>query len=269
MNIDILSEEIKIIAEYAGEYIARVDKLEMWEKINISGGREIVTNIDTNVEKIIISRIRKLCPNALVISEETTLNTAIDISKELCFVVDPIDGTNELIKGSQNFSISIAVLKYGKVICGAMKFPARKRYFQAIYNRGAFLNGNPLRVSTTEDIHRARLAISPSQSKDLSFETVRAKLKGAKLIPIGALTPKIAAVASGEVDAAFYLGSKDAMAAIWDFAAAGIILKEAGGRLTDFNERDLLVELPIIHNSGWIATNGKFHKDLLTLLREK
>ncbi|MEZ5393101.1 MAG: inositol monophosphatase family protein [Bryobacterales bacterium] len=108
--------------------------------------------------------------------------------------------------------------------------------------------------------------MSPRQWREPRFEQVRGDFADAELIPSGALASKLACVATGVFDGAFFLGGDGGRAPVWDFAAAGLILQEAGGRFSALDGSPLLESVTDIHNGGWIACRPDDHAALVKRL---
>lgn len=235
----------------------------------LPGGRaEAVTGLDFAVESLLIDAIRQDFPAASIVAEETRLDLK-RLDDSLCFVIDPIDGTRELIEGRDGYSISIAILERRRPVVAVLDFPARAQRFWARKDEGSFLNGRRISVTNVEKIHDLRLAISPNQARDPEFEAVLPRLEGITVIPTGSLASKLAGVACGLFDAACFFSWPGNRAPIWDFAAAALILHEAGGRFTDLEGSDLLQTMPDIQLGGWLASNGHCHHAVLPLIQNQ
>lgn len=242
--------------------IIKDSQFNAWYKITKEERKEIVTSLDIQIEDFLIKGIKDKYPSANFISEEINSDNE-DIDNSLLFIIDPIDGTKELVKGSKNFSISVAVLEKKQAILGILDFPAKDQRFHALNGKGAFINNLPITVSTNRDIISFRMLVSPNQIMSQDFEDVRQILGINKFFPVGAFSPKISLVSMGEYDGAFYLGGINNNLMIWDYAASIIILKEAGGKINTLDGNDLLNSLPYITKEGWLATNGLIQESLL------
>jgi fructose-1,6-bisphosphatase/inositol monophosphatase family enzyme len=166
-------------------------------KTTSAGGRETVTDLDLQVEKQLMARIRELQPEAGIFSEETAQDRSA-LDQEVCFVLDPIDGTDLFLAGDTGFAISIAILARRHAVAGLLDFPARDQRFTCTLGGGTRLNGR--RVA-------ALRSIQPRST------------------------------------------------AIWDYAAAALLLSEAGGTLSTWDGTSLLEALPTTYTGGWIAGN--------------
>lgn len=237
-----------------------------WKKQNSSGGWEWVTELDHAIEKRIAAALRAEDPACGIVGEEC--HPCMDeIDGERCFVIDPIDGTKEFLAGRDGFSISVALLERRRPVLGVLDFPRRHQRFWSERGRGTRLNGRLVRVSSAKGAVPLRVAVSPGQAASARWPDLERAMEGVELIPTGALGSKLAGVASGLYDAAFFLDWEGSRTPVWDFAAAGLILQEAGGTFTSLDGTRLLDVLPSLHTAGWLASNGVFHEKLLESLR--
>lgn len=236
------------------------------QKSSVRGGVESVTNVDIEIEAAILGRLRCCWPSASILSEESSPSPEA-LSADLCFVVDPLDGTAELISGSSSYAISVAMVCHREVVAAVVAYPGCSRSLSAYSGGGAALDGLHISVSTRARLAEARIAVSPRQVADPRMKMLRDRLgKEVSLCPLGALTPKVGGVCVGVFDAAVYLPLGGA-AAVWDYAGAGFVLREAGGTLTAIDGADLLTSLEFVHHGGWVASNGLLHRDLLEAIR--
>jgi myo-inositol-1(or 4)-monophosphatase len=237
------------------------------QKTRADGGSELVSDLDRTVERILVEAIEAAFPGIPVLAEETE-NDMARLAHEWCFVIDPIDGTKELVEGRDGFSISVALVRDRRPVLGLLDFPARRQRFIAIRGQGAQLNGRPLELPLTKQRScPLRLAVSPRQALEPRFQGVLSLMRGAEVIPSGALASKVASVATGLFDGAFFLGGEGSRAPVWDFASAGLILEEAGGRFTALDGSDLLKSVADVHRGGWIASSRDCHAGLVAQLQ--
>lgn len=219
-----------------------------------TGIADQVTDIDLAVESLLIDACLSRYPHASILSEETNTDPTA-LSSDICFVIDPIDGTKEMIAGSNDFAISVGMLIEGNLTAGVLDFPRLDQRFSTIGPGAAHLNGRPLQLPPAPALSKARVAVSPSQLREpslaISWERLGQKTK--ELCPVGALTPKVASILRGQCHAALYLPLPNKIAFIWDYAVAALLLSRVGGVFISFMADDLLEGLPIRHDAGWIA----------------
>ena len=237
-----------------------------WTKTSGDGDGELVTEIDLAVDALLTEAIHAHAPGAAIFSEESNPDPA-DLAREVCFVLDPIDGTVELAAGRSGFAISIAVFQDGRPTAALLDFPAYERRFQCAAGRGTYLNGRPITLSTVTTLGQARLAVSATQYRMGELHEFWAAAGAAELTPTPAFAAKFGAVLAGDSDAALYLPVKPHRTAIWDYAAAASLLAEAGGRFGSPDGEDLLERLPITYHGGWVAAPQALHEQLRALAR--
>lgn len=250
------------------ELIARRASPERWSKQSEDGRTELVTEIDLAVERLLVDAIRKHQPRAAVLSEESSPDPAL-LDEPSCFVIDPIDGTEELAAGRQGFAVSIALYEHGRPVAAMLDLPAHDRRFASDADGGVRLNGAETRLPSGRRLAEARLAVSATQYRMDSLRPFWGSLGAASLIPTPAFTPKFAAVLAGDCDAALYLPVRPHRTAIWDYAAAAHLLVRAGGWFGTTGGADLLEARPFAYSDGWLAAPPDLRDELLTRLEQR
>ena len=237
-----------------------VENLQVTRK----GAADFVTRADINAEQIIQEELSKARPDwGFIMEEGGTIQGADDAPK---WIIDPIDGTTNFTHGIPHFAISIAVMADGKITAGLIFDPARNECFFAESGKGAFLNERRIRVSGRRQFSDAVFATGipflgrGTQASDDLFlaelETVMKKSAGVRRF--GAASLDLAWVAAGRYDGFWERGLS-----LWDIAAGYIIVKEAGGFVSDFQSRDRALIAGDI-----VAANSALHTSLLKALRE-
>lgn len=216
-----------------------------WEK---SPGNP-VTDADIAIDRLLAARLRAARPDYGWVSEESDDGLA---PRRRSFLVDPIDGTRDFVRGRDGYAISIAIVERGELVAGVLCAPARRQLFLARRGGGATLNDRPIRVTGTTSLTGARLPVDPSA---FSARIWAEPWAGVAVEKPNAIALRIAKVANGEADALF--DGRPARAL--DIAAAVLILTEAGGVVSDhegalpsFDRRDaglksLVAATPAIH----------------------
>ena len=243
--------------------IADHESPRRWTKSE-HGRDELVTEIDVAVERLLIDAIRQRVPDAAILSEESNPDPSA-LEQDTCFVIDPIDGTEEFAAGRRGFGISIALFERGRPTAAVLDMPAHDWRFESAPGAGASLNGNAIRLSELGALAEARLAVSATQYEMDSLRPFWDGVGAAGLIPTPAFTPKFAAVLAGECDAALYLPIRPHRTAIWDYAGAAQLLSEAGGWFGAADGTDLLEALPFEYSGGWVATPPNLRDQVLAL----
>lgn len=219
-------------ARKAGNHIAKslenVEKIESTQK----GTNDFVTNVDKEAEALIIDTIKASYPDHCIIAEENGVIEGKD--KEVQWIIDPLDGTSNFIKGLPHFSVSIAVRFRGKTEVACVYDPMQNELFTAQRGGGAQLNNARIRVKQLKDMQGTILATGfPYKQKQHSesyFKILSALFVDcADFRRTGSAALDLCYVAAGRVDGFFELGLKP-----WDIAAGELIAREAGAIVTDF-----------------------------------
>lgn len=248
------------------EHILTASAPRSWRKSSTRGVADIVTDLDVWVEDRIIAGVSKAYPECTTLSEEAQGDPR-DIYGSLCFVVDPIDGTSELLAGESSFSVSVALVHEGRVEVGVVDFPKRYIRYEARRGEGAWAQGRRLVVPEHQTLAGARVAVTTRQRTHPDLQTVFARLRACELVDIRPITAKLAAVSSGVVQAGMYVRHPESEVSIWDYAAAGLLLEEAGGVFVTLSDRQPILDLlPIRHRGGWVASSRSFQSSLLAAI---
>ncbi len=219
-------------ARKAGNHIAK--SLENAEKIQTTqkGSNDFVTNVDKEAEAIIVSTIKSSYPEHCIIAEEGGLIEGKD--KEVQWIIDPLDGTTNFVKGFPHFAVSIAVRFRGKTEVACVYDPMTNELFTAQRGAGAQLNNARIRVQPIKDLQGAVLATAfPFKQKQHSESFM--KILSAMFVECadfrrtGSVALDLCYLAANRVDGYFELGLKP-----WDMAAGELIAREAGAIVTDF-----------------------------------
>jgi len=237
----------------------KVLKEMFWEDytVRFKDSKNIVTPADKESERVIIEVLQKNFPEFNILSEERNY---INRNSEYTWVIDPLDGTTNFIIKNPFFCSSIALVKKNKVLMSAVNSPFMKEIYFAERGRGAFLNEKEISVSKRRMKKSIVTYCSPPEE-----ETVRAsahalialRKKAVDVRRIGAGELELCYVAAGRVDGFFVLNFNSP----WDVAAGSLIVKEAGGRVTNLAGRDWN-----INDRNIIASNGIIHRELLRIL---
>lgn len=218
--------------------------------------KEIVTNCDIASENVIMGILKQKYPQAKFFSEEVGEILGGD---ELVFIIDPIDGTHNLIHNLPFYAISIGVYSKGKPFAGIIFLPEFKEYFYAVKGEGAFLNEKKINCAETSMLKEAIV------SYDNQFHNHKSMLKNLPVLTEKCFTVRIFGsacvdlcnIARGHIDARIFHKTKAV-----DFAAGAIIIEEAGGKVSDFKTNPVTLKTHDV-----IASNGKIHQELIELLK--
>jgi myo-inositol-1(or 4)-monophosphatase len=211
-------------------YINRVEGLAVEEKSR----HDYVSEVDKLAEAEIVKELRRAYPDHAILGEETG---RIGKSDKV-WVVDPLDGTHNYLRGFPHYSVSIGFMDHGDLVHGVIYDPLRDELFTASKGDGAFVNDRRMRVSKRESLAGALLCTGfpPRQHQhlDAEFAIARALLREADdLRRTGSAALDLAYVAAGRLDGYFEPGLPP-----WDMAAGCLLVREAGGKFCDFAGRD-------------------------------
>lgn len=245
------------------DLIAQRTQVRRWTKPSTpSGSSELVTEVDLEVEALVVEAVHQRLPHAAILSEESSPYPSA-LAAEICVVIDPIDGTDEMIAGRPGFAICIALLERGQPVAALLDMPVQNRRFHGVAGGGTTLNGEHVALSRVEDLNRARLAVSATQRRNESLQGFWDTVGAVALVPTPAFAAKLAAVLAGDCDAALYLPVNPHPTAIWDYAGPAFLLAEAGGWFGSADGVDLLHRRPFTYTGGWIATPPALRDQLL------
>jgi myo-inositol-1(or 4)-monophosphatase len=263
-------EVVKILQRVARELRSRT-ALDFSAQLDLRTKRfphDLVTSFDTSVEARLRADLGALIPTAGFFAEESQ----DDVTESLVWVVDPIDGTTNFVHGLEYASISVALVTGGTPVIGVVHHLYRTEIYCGLRGGGAFLLTDPLvgwsRISASSVADTSRALAS------FGFPHDRANLKSFFQIldPVlnqiqdlrrqGSAALDICSVARGRMEAHF-----EPELMVWDIAAASLILQEAGGIVTDWYGRDLVMS----HRKSisFLGTNHYLHSNFLALVRPK
>ena len=256
MAIDL---EKLLLAAQTSAYMAGDNILDLKESFDIDfkgKEKEIVTTADIAANEIIQIRLIEALPEAGWLSEETKDNPS-RLSKELVWLVDPLDGTKYFASGSDQYTVSIALVQNGSPIIGVIYQPAKRLMFYAMQGKGAYVNNDPIHVSTTDDLEKSVLITSDRvKSKEGYIETFGA-IPHRREVIVGGTALRLARMAKGDADMYLSMGNSE-----WGIAAGDILVKEAGGKATDKEGNPLKYNKPDAYIVPLVISNGILHRDL-------
>ena len=238
-------------AEVIREAAARLGEVE-WE---VKGPADFVSEVDRNAERVLAEIIAERHPTAVLIAEEGSPKA---LAGALTFVADPLDGTTNFLHGFPWYAVSIAAVVEGRPVAGAVLNVATGELFTAAEGGGARRNGQPIRVSAIADPGRALLGTGFPFKHREGIEPYmgvlpRVMQAAAGLRRAGSAALDLCDVACGRFDAFW-----EYRLAPWDVAAGILMIREAGGLVTDLEGR----EAPVSHGPI-VAGNPAMHAWLM------
>ena len=229
-----MNSELKLAQEAAieaGDIILKYYKADY--EIKDKGYHNPVTTADFEADTCIREFLTGARPDYGWLSEET-VDSPDRLDKDRVWVVDPLDGTKEFVEGVPHFVVSVALVENGEPVVGVLFNPVTKETFTAAKGEGAFLNDEPIRCATKDDVSDMVILNSRSETRrglwspyDGTFGELRA---------IGSVAYKLGLTAAGKADIFASLRPKNE----WDICAGNCIINEAGGKLIDLNNEQRL-----------------------------
>ncbi len=231
------------------------------QEIESKGLRDIVTAADLEAERVILSLIRKGCPDARFVSEES-YSTIRDYGDFPTWYIDPLDGTTNFARAIPGFSVSVAMAQRGVILCGAVYDPLMDQLFYAERGQGAYLNGERLRVSARDTLASSLVMLDWPRAQTPRDELARFLAWLAMRVDAvrsrGSAALGFCAVAAGWAEAYYQLTLGP-----WDVAAGTLLVEEAGGRVTDVHGKPHALNKP-----DWLASNDRIHALMLDARQE-
>lgn len=230
--------------------------------IHKKGPIDLVTEADLAAERDFRERIARRFPDHAVLGEEGTGPTP-DGSARCRWIVDPLDGTTNFAHGLALFCVSIALEIDGQLAVAVVYDPIGEELFTAERGGGARLNGQPINVSTRRELIDGLLCTgfpySIRENRQRQVEVFAAFLGRARAVRrLGSAALDLCSVAAGRFD-----GFWEEQLHAWDMAAGALIVQEAGGRVTDYDDGPL----DLFGGGQIVASNGPLHAPMLEVIR--
>ncbi len=254
-----ICRQVSDLARRTGQHIWGLRQREGL-KIEIKGRHDYVTQMDKLSERLLVSELTEIVPQAGFIAEEGTRK---DRGAQFTWIVDPIDGTTNFIHAQPPFAISIALLEEGRgIVVGVVYEMSHDELFSATLGGGAFLNGEPIHVSNAS-LDTALVATgfpySNFSRKDGYMESLGIIMeRSAGVRRLGSAATDMAYVAAGRYDAFYEYDLKP-----FDVAAGCLLVTEAGGVLSDFSGSD-----NYIFGGEMVATNQASRDEFFSIINK-
>ena len=249
-------EVVKIAASYIRE--RHENRAEL--NIEAKGRQNFVTEVDKQAEQILVNGLAEIIPEAGFIAEEGTSSKNGDTYN---WVIDPVDGTTNFIHGVFPFAISVGLIEDKEVVTGIVYEFGLDEYFYAWKGGGAWLNDKPIHVSDVKTVGQSLLATGfpYTNFRYLSefFESIHYFMQNSHgLRRLGSAATDMAYVACGRYDGFYEYGLSP-----WDIAAGILLIREAGGEVSDFtgNSNPLFQE-------AIVCSNGRIHNEFQETTRK-
>lgn len=219
--------------------------------------RSPVTETDLAINALVLRELKVRYPDHGILAEE---ESAHEESHEYVWVCDPVDGTHNFSHGLPTATFALALVHEGTPVLGVVVDPFEERTYYAEKGRGAFLNGVPIRVSSSPTVKKTLIGLGKTRDLKNLFPVMDALYqKGVSMITGLSIHYLSSLVAAGEFSASIFGGSMP-----HDMTPAKIIIEEAGGRVTDmYGEVPKRYDRPM---AGQLCSNGLVHEEILAVL---
>jgi myo-inositol-1(or 4)-monophosphatase len=260
-NYSEILERVKDLAEKAANFILKEADRFSIDDIASKGLNDFVSYVDLGSEKILVSGLNNILPEAGFIAEEGTVENT---NKEYSWIVDPLDGTTNFMHGLPAYSISIALAKGDEILLGVVYSITNNEMFYAARNMGAWLNGKQIYVSKTS---RVKDMLVGTGFPFTSYKLLNPYLNTLKYFienthgvrRIGSAAIDLAYVACGRFDS-FYEYNLNP----WDVSAGILLIREAGGIVSDFSgKQEKLTGKEIV------ASNNAVYNEFFELVQSR
>jgi len=253
--INIAIEAAREAGAFLFENVGKIKNIER----KIGQATNLVTEIDKQSEKLIIKKIQQHFPDHAILGEE---GGAQEQKSEYRWIIDPLDGTTNYTHGLPIFCVTIGIEHHNEIVAGAIYDPNRDELFSAEKGKGAFLNGKRIAVSKTDSLINSLLVTGFPYNINENPENVIEHFvnflpKAQGIRRLGSAALDLSYVACGRFD-----GYWEIFLQPWDKAAGILLVKEAGGIVTNFGNDPK----DIIYNPNTLATNGIIHTKMLDVI---
>ncbi len=261
LDLKYITEEVRRIALDAGTFLRNERMAFDNTKVEKKHAHDYVSYVDKESEKRIVSKLRNLLPQAGFIAEEGSGSLS---TEEYCWLVDPLDGTTNFIHNNAPYCVSIALRNREELLVGVVYEVCRDELYWTHKGIPSYLNDKEIHVSSVSDLYESFIALGFPYDFD-SYKPIANHLVNSLYGNVGGLRLQGAAaaelcyVASGRFEARI-----EAFLGPWDIAAGGLILMNAGGRISDFKGNP-----DCWSGKEVLATNGKLHEELISILQNQ
>jgi myo-inositol-1(or 4)-monophosphatase len=249
------AKELKICQQAtkeAGMFLAKQFTTWSRQQTKYKTARETVTWCDKASEKIIFKHLKKNFPSYDILSEETDFK---ETKSDYLWTVDPLDGTDNFSTHNPFFAVSISLLYKKQIVLGVSYFPLLKESYWAVQGQGAWKNGKKIHVSKINKLNKAVTTYchgSTLKDNKKAFRLYKHfRLKAVDCSHFGSTVLELAMVAAGHTEALMVSGLR-----LWDVATGVILIREAGGKVTNWagqnwqvGERTIVASNKILHST--------------------
>lgn len=256
LDLNRLCARVRTLVLEIGEFLKEERKKFVFERVEEKGKNDFVTYVDREAERRIVANLQRFLPQAGYITEEGTATTHGEL---YAWVVDPIDGTTNYIHNAGPYCISIALVKGGEPLLGVVYLPVEDELYYAEKDGMAYLNDEVITVSSFATLPEAYVGFgTPYIDRPFgNMPEIWCELsKKCSIRCKGSAAAETCQIAKGTADAYIHNNLSP-----WDMAAAMLILRRAGGKVTDFAGSD-----NCLFSRTFVATNSYIHLELLNIV---
>ena len=260
MNLEDLCLEVQKVARNVGAFIkGEQDKFSL-DKVEVKGKSNFVSYVDKTSEEMIVTALTKILPGSGFITEEGTGSSSDEKYK---WIIDPLDGTTNFIHGVPPYAISIALLEEEEIILGVVYEITHDECFYAWKESKAYLNGQEIKVTKASTTQDSLIATGfPYYNFDYIqpyINTMHYFMRNSHgLRRLGSAATDMAYVAAGRYEAFWEHGLHP-----WDVAAGTIIIRQAGGMVTDFKGGN-----DFLFNHELVASNKAYYEEFFSIVNK-
>jgi myo-inositol-1(or 4)-monophosphatase len=258
-EITFIEQMLKVTSVLVREKYLQRSQIEVGTK---SEANDLVTEVDLVVQDYIVEQIAHLFPDDIIAAEERGLANIPQDPDARCWVIDPIDGTQNLVRGLfPAFGISVAFAQGGRPVAGGVAVPMSREIFLAERGAGAWRDGKTLRVSEVASVAVSRVEIDfsgRSQRSEILERTSNVIRNAGQIRCNCATVVALCSIAAAEMEGFVHAGLNP-----WDYAAGQVIVEEAGGKATRLDGSPLAL---FDSGRGVAMSNGLIHDELIGLI---
>lgn len=254
-----ITRQVRLLSSQAAEFIKQEAKGFSTSKVELKGKSDLVSYVDKQTEELLVIGLKKLLPGAGFITEEDTPDQT---DRDYTWIIDPLDGTTNFVHGLPTYAVSVGLMYQNEIILGVVHEVNRDESFYAWKGGGAFMNGESIHVTSVTKIEDSLFATGfpyyQFHKLDEYLAILNALMKNCHgLRRIGSAAVDLAYVACGRCEGFFEFNLN-----AYDIAAGIILVKEAGGTITDFKGGD-----DFLFGRELVAA-GPVHKEFLGVIQK-
>lgn len=259
MELEKIKKDVIALSLECGEFMQQEARSFDYSKVEFKGKNDLVSYVDKELEIRMVKELKKIVPEAGFLTEEGTQKQD---DNPLKWIIDPLDGTTNFIHGLPVYSTSIALINGNELLVGVVYEVNKKECFHAHKGGGAFCNDTPIKVSRLSKVSDSLLATGfpfyNFAKLDQYMKIINELMQNAHgLRRLGSAAVDLAYVAMGRYEAFFEYNLN-----AWDLAAGALIVREAGGTVTDFSGGD-----NFIFGRELIAANS-IHGEMMEVMKK-